>query len=285
MDERVTGAGSPADKSLVLDELDEKLAAFRAFRKSDADATNSILNNLGAQDDVDRDIVLELSATRPLGHPDRFEEAHRLAVRALEVLDRNGTRSVRVRRLGPLNPIAAFLAQQIAQFIIRSHMATVTDEMLRLYMRREATARTDDADRRKLMVARIQMERLSPGFKRNALGAAAFLFGGAVFSSAMSALSAGARSALDQTFGKVIISLVLAAIVFGVAWVLLRGAAVARRRIHITLDGPIDALWETIGRCGTPPRDPANVFGLIAIILAIVPFLIVPIGLALQFLF
>lgn len=273
------------DKSLLLDELDEKLAAFRAFRKSDRAATNDILNSLGAQDDVDRDIVLELSATEPLGHPDRFDEAHRLAVRALEVLDRNGTRSVRVSGLGPLGPVAGFLAQQVAQFIIRSHMAAVTDEMLRLYTRREATAPLDHPDRRTLMVARIQMERLSPGFKRNALGAAAFLAGGAVFSTLMSALGSAARSTLDQTFGKVAISLILAVVVFGVAWVLLRGAGVARRRIHITLDGPIDALWETIGRCGRPPKDPATAFGLVALVLAVVPFLIIPIGLALQFLF
>jgi len=273
------------DKSLLLDDLDEKLEAFRAFRKSDRDATNEILNSLGAQDDVDRDIVLELSATDPLGHPNRFDEAHRLAVRALEVLDRNGTRSVRVSGLGPLGPIAGFLAQQVAQFIIRSHMAAVTDEMLRLYSRREAASPIDHPDRRRLMVARIQMERLSPGFKRNALGAAAFLFGGAVFSTLMSATGSAARSALDHTFGKVVISLVLAVIVFGVAWVLLRGAGVARRRIHMTLDTPINALWETIGRCGTPPKDPATIFGLIALILAVVPFLLVPIGLALQFIF
>jgi hypothetical protein len=277
-------SGTGTEKSLLLDDLDEKLATFRAFRHSDQDATNGILNTLGAQDDVDRDIVLELSATEPLGHPDRFDEAHRLAIRALEVLDRNGTRTVRVSGLGPLGPPAGFLAQQVAQFIIRSHMASVTDEMLRLYSRREAATPIEHADRRRLMVARIQMERVSPGFKRNALGAAAFLFGGAVFSTLMSAIGSAARSALDQTFGKVVISIVLALVVFGVAWVLLRGAAVARRRIHITLDGPIDALWQTIGRCGKPPRDPATVFGLIALVLAVVPFLVVPIGLALQFL-
>ena len=43
----------PVDKSLVLDDLDEKFRAFQAFRKSDVSATEAILSALGAQDDVE----------------------------------------------------------------------------------------------------------------------------------------------------------------------------------------------------------------------------------------
>ena len=57
-------------KDLLLDELDEKFAAFQAFRKSDTAAADEILGGLGAQDDVDKRIVLELSSPAPLGHPD-----------------------------------------------------------------------------------------------------------------------------------------------------------------------------------------------------------------------
>ena len=70
----------------------------------------------------------------------------------------------------------------------------------------------------------------------------------------------------------------------GVAWVILRGAAVARRRIKLTLDGPLNALWETIGRCGSPPSDPARTFGLIAVILALLPWLLIPTGLLVSWL-
>ena len=87
----------PVDQSLVLDDLDEKFRAFQAFRQSDSAATESILDALGAQDDVDKDIVLQLSSPAPLGHPERFAEAHALMIRSLEVLDRNGARGVRVR--------------------------------------------------------------------------------------------------------------------------------------------------------------------------------------------
>lgn len=269
---------APADKSLLLDELDEKFAAFQVFRKSDTAAADDLLGNLGAQDDVDKDIVLELSSARPLGHSDRFEHAHSLAVRALEVLDRNGARSVKISGFGPLNPVVAFLVQQVAHFIVRTHQANVADQMYHLYARREANADRSDPARRMLMRARMEMERLLPGFKRNALGVSAFVLGGAVLSTLLRWVQVAVTAALTDTWTQIVATVVLGLLIVGLAWVILRGAAVARRRIQLTLDGPIKALWETIGRCGKPPTDPSRTFALIAIILALLPWLLIPIG-------
>ena len=77
----------------------------------------------------------------------------------------------------------------------------------------------------------------------------------------------------------VIATVLVGLVILGLAWIMLRGAAVARRRIHLTLDGPLEALWQTIGRCGQPPRDPARVIALIAVILALLPWLLIPLGL------
>ncbi len=234
-----SGTDAPLqDKSLMLDELDEKFAAFQAFRKSDTVAADSILNSLGAQDDVDKDIVLELSAARPLGHPDRFEHAHSLAVRALEVLDRNGARPVKVSGFGPLSPIIAFLVQQVAHFTVRSHQARVADMMYNLYSRREANADRADPARRMLMRARMEMERLRPGFKRNALGVSAFLLGGAALSTVVRWLQAAITAALTSLWTQIVATVILGLVIVGLAWIVLRGAAVARRRIKLTLDGP-----------------------------------------------
>lgn len=268
-----------ADRGLILDDLDEKFEAFQAFRKSDDEAAEAILQGLGASDAVDRDIVLELSAPRPLGHPERFEAAHRLAIRALEVLDRNGGRAIKVRGLGPIGPVAAFLAQQVAQFIVRSHQSSVAGKMLDLYERREANAAPDDPAKVMLTRARLQMRRLAPGFKRNALGVPLFVVGGALASTILSLLQRVAVSALSNVVGRIIATIVIGAVMAGVAWVILRGAAVARRRIHLTLDRPIEALWQTIGRCGDPPKDPSRAFALIAIILALLPWVLIPTGL------
>ncbi len=267
----------PAD--LVLDEIDEKFAAFQAFRKSDTDAADAILGSLGAQDDVDRDIVLELSSRRPLGHPQRFVEAHALAVRSLEVLDRNGARGVKVRGLGPLSPVAAYLTQQVAHFIVRSHQAVLADRMLRLYTRREANCAPDDAARRMLTRARMHMERLAPGFKRSVVGVPAFLLGGAVVSAGARVLTGAIAAANASLWNKIVAVVVVGLVVAGAAWVILRGAAVARRRIQLTTDRPMAALWQTIGRCGDPPQDPARAFALIALVLAALPWILIPVGL------
>lgn len=267
------------DASLLLDDLDEKFAAFQAFRKSDSEAAGKILDTLGAQDDVDRDILLELSSRRPLGHPERFEEAHALAVRALEVLDRNGARGVRIRGLGPIAPIAAFLVQQVAHFIVRSYQSSVADSMLRLYERREANCALTEPSRRMLTRARIHMERVTPGFKRSVLGVPAFLLGGAVLSTLVRALQVALASALSSVWTKIVATIVLGMFIAGLAWIILRGAAVARRRIQLTMDAPLTALWQTIGRCGKPPKDPSRVFALIALILAFIPWVLIPLGL------
>ena len=98
------------DPNLVLDEIEERFNAFQLVRKTDPEAKASALSELGASSEVDGDIILELSSTWSLGHPDRFDEAHMLAVRALEVLDRNGARGVVIQApLGPLRPVAGFL--------------------------------------------------------------------------------------------------------------------------------------------------------------------------------
>ena len=278
-DNRLNESIEQAPNDEIVDEFGEKLRAFQAFRKSDSDASESILTALGAQDDVDKDIVLELSARRPLGHPDRFPEAHALAVRALEVLDRNGARGVQINSLGPLGPVAAFGVQQVTHLIVRSYQSTVADHMLRLYERREANAARDDPDRKLLMRARIHMERITPGFKRSVLGVPAFFLGGAVLSGAVRVLQLLIASALSTLWSKIIATVVLGMVIAGLAWIILRGAAVARQRIHLTMDGPLEGLWSAIGRCGSPPRDPSRVIALIAIILAFIPWVLIPIGL------
>ncbi len=190
---------------LVLDEFDEKLDAFNALRKSDVAAADRILDQVGATDSVDRQIILELASKRPLGHPERFPEAHAGAMRALEVLDRNASGGVRVSGVGPLAPLAQYAVQQVVHFLVKSHLRNVVNNLSHLYGRREAAALKDDP--------------------------------------------------------------------------LLKGAAIARRRIKLTTDQPLDALYQTVGRCGRPPQDQARLFALVALILMALAWVAVPVGL------
>ena len=42
-------------------------------------------------------------------------------------------------------------------------------------------------------------------------------------------------------------------IALAASWVILRGTALASRRIRLATTGPARALWDAIGWCGTPP--------------------------------
>lgn len=269
---------------LVLDEFDEKLEAFNVLRKSDSVAADEILGQVGATDDVDRQIILELASKRPLGHPDRFPEAHAGAMRALEVLDRNGSGGIRISGLGPTAPIAQYIVQQVVHFLVKSHLRNVINNLSNLYGRREVASLKDDPHRVLLARARAQVDRVATGYKGNPLGFPTFILGGAFLSTIVGSLQGFILSAVDSLVGQIVLILALFAIMVGASWAFLKGAAIARRRIKLTTDQPMEALYQTIGRCGRPPRDQARVFALLALILMAVAWITVPIALGVSIL-
>lgn len=273
MDERA------ADRPLVLDELSNQLDQFRILRQgADTDATEKLLDQLGAQDPVEQQIVLELSAQRPLGHPERFSEAHVLAMRSLEVLDRNGARVPPVPRLGPLKPIAQWGIQLVTRFIVRNHQADVVDAIRNLYTRRLAWFEPNDPNRMAMVRARLDAERVSTTYKSNPVGIPTFILGGAAVSFVASIMRVVSDAALGSRTAAVLAIVTAFAVLGAASWMILRGAAVAHHRIRISVEEPLKALWETIGRCGRPPEDDAQQFAVYAIILTVLGWLLIPIG-------
>lgn len=268
------------EPNLVLDEIEERFSAFQLVRKTDADAKASALAELGASSEVDGDIILELSSVWPLGHPDRFDKAHMLVVRALEVLDRNGARGVTVHApIGPLRPVAGFLVQLVTRFIVRQHLKRQIQHIHWLYVRREANTELDNPFRNNLRRARIEAARLEPTFGTNPLGVPTFIFGGAALSwvlGSLQVLIAGLNTWYWQALAALFVS-----IIAGIAsWTVVRGAATARQRITLTTDRPIRALYETVGRCGDPPGDDSRIFIVVALVLGVLAAVAIPIGLA-----
>ena len=140
--------------------------------------------------------------------------------------------------------------------------------------RRSATF--DQPERRPLARARIAMTRLAPDFGGAGGGLPRFLVGGAVVSGLVSAArqvsglsSGGAAAWFGLGFAAV---LIFAA----VAWIILQGAAVAHRRARLILHEPLEALWETIGAAGEPPRDDSMTFAAIGIVLTAVAWFVTP---------
>ena len=266
---------------LTLDALRSKFSDFYSLRNTDSVKADAVLGELGASDEADRQIILELAAPKPIWLPDRFLEAHVLVVRALEVLDRNATRKIKGPRLGPLSPIVRFFVELVTRFIVRSHLRTVTDELGHLYSRREANCLTGDPVRILLRRGRQDIARIAPGFKRNPLGLPTFILTGAVLSTGISWLQNAFNVFGSSSTGTIVATAALFLFAFLASWIILRGAAVAHRRIGLTIETPLEALYETIGRAGDPPQNQSGTFAVIAIILTLAAVLIVPIGLAL----
>lgn len=272
-------ATAAADDGLLLDRID----ALRVLRADSVEEKGRLLEELGGSGKPEQDIVNELSKARPLWRPDRFEEAHRLAMRALEVLDRNGARPAKVPNLGPISPVAQAAVQQVNRWIVKSHQNTIIDRIRKLYERREASSVWGSDEHRMLRRARINATTIQTGLTSKPLGLPTFLLGGAFISGIASGVQGVVRSLLDSTLGKVIFGLVLGAVLLAMAWVVLYAAAVSRRRIRTSTDQPLKALYETIGACGNPPRDQSYNFAIYAIVLLVLAWIVIPLVLWLVF--
>jgi hypothetical protein len=60
----------------------------------------------------------------------------------------------------------------------------------------------------------------------------------------------------------------------------LRGAAMASRRIRLATNAPLATLWEVVGGAGRPPRDQSRKFAIIAIVLTTFAWVVVPAAIA-----
>jgi hypothetical protein len=275
VNDNAKSSGSEHDESvpeLLLDRLD----SLRVLRADTDEEKDSLLFQIGGRGVVEREMVSQMSAIRPLEHPQRFEEAHRMMVRGIEVLDRNGSRPAEVRRLGPLTPIAKWLVQQVTRWIVRSHLNRLIGRIGGLYERREANSAWGTTEHSMLRRSRLDIRRVQAGMNTNALGLPTFLLGGAVLTSVASGLRSITSAALDSMTGVIVLGVVLFAVLAALSWVALYSAGVARRRIKLSTDQPMRALWETIGAAGKPPRDESYNFAAYAIVLLILAWVVVP---------
>jgi hypothetical protein len=257
---------------LLLDRID----ALRVLRADSPEEKGAILEQIAGRGKPEQDIVKELAKVRPLWRPDRFEEAHRMAMRSLEVLDRNGVRPPKMPRLGPLTPIAGYVVQQMTRWIVKGYQNRLVTKLRRLYERREANTEWGSREHVLLRRARINAVQVEQGFKGDQLGVPTFLLGGAILSSVVSGLRIFFQWAISGIIGVIVLALVLAVIFAGLAWAALYAAGVARRRIRLSTEQPIKALFETIGACGNPPKDDSYTFAIYAIVLLVLAWILIP---------
>ena len=257
---------------LLLDRID----ALRVLRADTAEEKGAILEQIAGRGKPEQDIVKELAKVRPLWRPDRFEEAHRMAMRSLEVLDRNGVRAPKMPRLGPLTPIASYIVQQMTRWIVKGYQNRLVTRLRKLYERREANSIWGSHEHVMLRRARINAVQVEQGFKGDQLGVPTFLLGGAILSSVVSGLRIAVVWAISGVIGVIVFTAVLAVVFASLAWTALYSAGVARRRIRLSTDQPIKALFETVGACGNPPKDDSYTFAVYAIVLLVLAWILIP---------
>lgn len=279
--------GSPDDRGvtrLVDDLVLDRIDALKVLRADTTEERDALLASLAGPGKPEQDIIKQISKPRPLWRPDRFLEAHRLAMRSIEVLDRNGARSAKLPRIGPLRPIADFVVQLMTRWIVKDHQNSVITSIRRLYERREASAEWGTPDHRMLRMARIDATRVEAGYKGNPLGLPTFLLGGAVVSSVVSALERFIDWAFRPGVEIIVFAVTFGLLFLGLAWAALYSASVARQRIRLSTEQPLKALWETIGAAGDPPKDGSYNFAVYAIVLLVLAWVLVPIALWVFFL-
>ena len=236
-----------------------------------------LIERFGGTGAPERDIEAELASVTPLAHPELFEAAHRRAMYAIEVLDRNGARGAKMPRLGPLKPIAGALVSIVTRWIVRGHQNAIVNRISRLCTRREVITVVSSPEFVMLRRARMHMRLIEDGYRsNNSAGLPAFLVGGALVSTLASSALSGIESVFNTTHGGLVLVGVALAILGSISWVAIFSAGVARRRIRMTTDEPIDQLWVAIGNCGRPPHDQSMAFAIYTIVMSVVAWIAVP---------
>jgi hypothetical protein len=267
------------EEGFVLDQLTNSLDTLRLLREDDPQRADVMLEQFGAAGRVESQMLTQLGQRPSLRIPDRFPEAHRTVMRAIEVFDRNAARRPSSLRAGFLTPLVSRIVQVLITIVVRSYQRSVIEHLRTLYALREANSVLGSPEYRMLTVARRQIDRVTEDLTRRTGGLPAFLVGGAAFS----LVSSTVQEVTGSRWVLLIVAVVTAALAIGAFWCVISAAGVARRRTRIALDAPLRALYETVGAAGDPPRDKSRDFVVYAVVLLAVAGVVVPAALTYAF--
>jgi hypothetical protein len=102
------------------------------------------------------------------------------------------------------------------------------------------------------------------------------VIGGLLVPIVATAYRAVSEIAVTQWLNAALVGLAGALIGIAISWIVLRGTAMASRRIRLAVREPLRELWDTIGSCGRPPRDQSRTFAVVAISLTVGAWIVLP---------
>jgi hypothetical protein len=131
--------------------------------------------------------------------------------------------------------------------------------------------------RRRLRRARLDAEGLVVVSTRREIGLPSFVLGGLLVPVVLS-VGRLASGALKSPVQATVVGLAGTLVMVLISWAILRGAAMASRRIRLAAAEPLAALWATIGWCGHPPRDQSRKLAVIAIAVTGLAWIVLPVA-------
>lgn len=267
---------SSEERRSVFDQVDEWLDRFNVVREDD-ESVARFLDSLDLHGPRERELLVELARATPLADGARFQQAHTNAAGALESLGRHGFQgSVVPRRLWASRFAARFFVELVARYVVVSYLRQVTIDIRNIYWLREIQTPPLTEQRRLLRRARLDAEGMVTVFRRREIGLPSFVLGGLLIPLLATLFRLTGSVAFDTWWATTITTVVGAAFVLAASWVILHGAAMASRRIRLATHRPLGVLWQVVGSAGRPPRDQSRKFAIVAIVLTVVAWLVLP---------
>jgi hypothetical protein len=268
-----SSAGSPDE---ILEEIDNPVERLKLLSGDDEEMAR-YLDALDVKGPREREMLYEISRTRPLARPERFPTDHRNMVEALESLARHGYHGARVGgRLGPLRVVVKKAVELIARYVVVSYIRNTSTTMRNLYGLREIESEPFSREHRELRRARMDAERMVDALiKSREIGVPTFLIGGLAIP--LVATLGRVTGVLGDVRWAGVIAVVSLLVALGTSWLILRGSALASRRIRLSTQAPARVLWDSVGWCGKPPKDDARTFVIVAVSLTLAAWIIVPV--------
>lgn len=262
--------------SPVDDAYDNPIERLELLRGAD-EAIAEFLDEIDVSSPREREMLGEIARASPIARPDRFEADHRRVLVTLESLRRHGYHGSRAAsELGPVRTVVRTLVELVARYVVVSYCKSVAMNMRNLYWMREMQAPSGSRELELLRPARFDAQALVEITRGREIGVPTFLLA-LLIPAALSGWRLASGFTFEQWWVALLLGLVGVLIGLGISWVILRGAALASRRIRQSVKDPLGTLWATVGSCGKPPKDQSRKFAIVAIGLTVGVWIVLPV--------
>ncbi len=260
----------------ISEEYDNPIERLRLIA-GDEEAVAGFLDEIDIHSPREREMLSELARRSPLARPERFAADHRRVIEALESLRRHGFHGSRAASvMGPAKYPVRRLIELIARYLVVSYVKNIVTTMRNLYWVREMEALDDSVELKLLRPARFDAQGLVQIMHSREIGVPSFVFAGLLIPLAASIWRIADGFSFDRWWVATLVGLAGVAVGVGLSWIVLRGTAMASRRIRLAAREPLNELWDSIGSCGRPPRDQSRSFAFVAISLMVGVWIVLP---------